>query len=237
MTKSWTEIGLKKEWSEKPGLELRFIAMKMLHYSKMMLTCVLFFIIYCSVGVYGDIEMDYHGPVTGILTKNVKIPCSFRVIPDQPINSAKVIWWKDQAYSGSLLYQCVRNSDLSGNCTKSTGRFSFGGNLPERNIALWISNVTQSDAGLYFCRIELEEKVNWFTSQGITLNVKAMLGALGAVLGIVLFVNLYVLASFCRRVAATNSSEDADNVYHNFPRRADLDGIYMNARKTTPTSK
>ncbi|KAL7836583.1 hypothetical protein AOLI_G00278670 [Acnodon oligacanthus] len=303
----------------------------------MMLTCVLFFIIYCSVGVNCVIEMNDRGPITGSLMKNVTIPCSFRVIPDEPIKSAKVIWWKHQAYTGSLLYKCVRNNDFSGNCTESTGRYSFGGNLPERNIALWISNVTQSDAGLYFCRIELEERVNWFTSVGITLKVKepqklqrlyiqttvtgerwvtceisgtplptvnwtqpesittspiffqtgllasyslpvspntnytcqidgedgseaqsiynseqectqstcvcqyhfyvAMLGGLGAVLGIVLFVNLFVLASFCWRAAATKNSENADSIYHNFPRRVDLDGIYMNARKNTPTLK
>ncbi|KAL6465540.1 hypothetical protein MHYP_G00256730 [Metynnis hypsauchen] len=81
---------------------------------------------------------------------------------------------QDDAYMCSVFHHLLFgwNSDLSGNCTKSTGRYSFGGNLPERNIALWISNVTQSDAGLYFCRIELDETVNWFTSQGITLNVK-----------------------------------------------------------------
>ncbi|XP_036454589.1 uncharacterized protein LOC118827364 isoform X1 [Colossoma macropomum] len=146
--------------------------MKTLHHSKMIFTCVLFFIIYCLVGVNDAIQMDNPASVTGSLRKNVTIPCNFKVTPDQPINSANVIWWKDQAYSGPLLYRCGRNADLSGNCTESTGRYSFGENLTERNIALRISNVTHSDVGVYFCRIELEEKVNWFTSNGIILKVK-----------------------------------------------------------------
>ncbi|XP_066511162.1 sialic acid-binding Ig-like lectin 15 [Hoplias malabaricus] len=133
---------------------------------------VLFITIYSFVGVDGAIEMDDPKPLTGYIQKSLTVPCTFRVIPDQPIKSATVTWRKDQNYEGVLLYQCIRNSDLSGNCSSTVEHYSFGGNLDEKNISLKINNVTLNDAGLYFCRIELEEKVNWYSSKNITLTVK-----------------------------------------------------------------
>ncbi|KAI4871419.1 hypothetical protein NFI96_013045, partial [Prochilodus magdalenae] len=114
--------------------------------------------------------MHLRDPVISSLGRNATIPCSFTI--DVPIgNSSKtVIWWRKEPYKGPLVYICVRNTGLSGNCTESTGRYSFGGDLTEQNIALRISNVTHTDVGKYFCRIQLD--MDAYTSEKIELEVK-----------------------------------------------------------------
>ncbi|XP_072520801.1 sialic acid-binding Ig-like lectin 15 [Salminus brasiliensis] len=284
----------------------------------------------CLVAVKGRIEMDDPELVIGNMRKNVTIPCSFRVFPNQIIKEATVFWWKSTAFSGPLLYQCTRTTVSSENCSRSVGRYSFAGNLTEQNISLRISNVSFSDAGVYYCRIQLEVIDNWYTSTGIkvqvtvgkelqriyiqttkkgarwvtcevsgdpppnvtwsqpdTLNTseilvqtgffttsfsvpaspntnytcqidgvdwldaqsiynwehlpaecqehfyQILLGVLAAVLGTVVLLNIWVLVNLFWR-AHQKSSENTDsteNIYKNFPRKLDLDGVYMNARK------
>uniref|UniRef100_A0A8B9RDS3 Ig-like domain-containing protein n=1 Tax=Astyanax mexicanus TaxID=7994 RepID=A0A8B9RDS3_ASTMX len=115
------------------------------------------------VAVSGRIEMDYPNLVNGSVGKDLIIPCSFSVIDDQLTGEATVVWWKSMAYTGPVIYQC------SNNCSKSDGRYSFAGNITEKNISLKISMVSFTDTGIYFCRIERSDK---FTSQGIVLQVK-----------------------------------------------------------------
>ncbi|KAG9261754.1 sialic acid-binding Ig-like lectin 15 [Astyanax mexicanus] len=279
------------------------------------------------VAVSGRIEMDYPNLVNGSVGKDLIIPCSFSVIDDQLTGEATVVWWKSMAYTGPVIYQC------SNNCSKSDGRYSFAGNITEKNISLKISMVSFTDTGIYFCRIERSDK---FTSQGIVLQVKVpkelrriyvqtteqgerwvtcevfgdpppnviwtqpntvnpseilnqhgiysssssvpaspntnytcqidlekqkvalsiynqesgtlaaacnervyitVIVVLAVTLGIVLLYLLCVLVNLFKR-GHNKPSENNDNVYHNYPRLPDLDGIYMNERKVeTKTSK
>ncbi|XP_066512565.1 uncharacterized protein [Hoplias malabaricus] len=86
------------------------------------------------------------------------------------VNVRLLVIWKRMAAAPSaenVYYNYPAKPDIS-----TVEHYSFGGNLDEKNISLKINNVTPNDTGLYFCRIELKEMADGYSSKQINLRVK-----------------------------------------------------------------
>uniref|UniRef100_A0AAZ3QUY8 Ig-like domain-containing protein n=1 Tax=Oncorhynchus tshawytscha TaxID=74940 RepID=A0AAZ3QUY8_ONCTS len=119
--------------------------------------------------------------VNSTIGGDVVLPCSFTHPKQQDYSKGITVQWITRQFHDTPFFQCkVKNVTTGGmnECSvpESYQRFSVKGDPKQRDLSLLIRDLTVTDNGVYFCRVELDYywgDGKWQTASGTQLNIIA----------------------------------------------------------------